>query len=247
MNGDAGAGTRQALCQPPPDALAFFETLGASPLRLWQLGGAGFVLGQSKQFAPLLRHPSFKLISNVQLTNAGLTPTTAPSDYVFLRYLDALPRAALFHQWQSMPVEQMQDALGSPTWNPRETVLVADVPNQAAAGLPTDFSCEIVRYTQNRVTVSVDAKADGILLLNEKYDGDWRVKIDGKPARLLRCNAIMRGVSVPPGSHEVTFRYHPNMKGFLLSAALATICAFWGLRRICKSGTSPGSLQRPTP
>ena len=233
--------------QPPADTLAFFETLGASPLRLWQLSSAGFILGQSKQFAPLLQHPSFKLISNVQLTNAGLTPTTAPSDYVFLRYLDALPRAALFHQWQSMTVEQMQDALVAPTWNPRETVLVNGVPNQTAGALPTDFSCEIIRYTRNRVTVSVDAKADGILLLNEKYDSDWRVTIDGKPATLLRCNSIMRGVSVPPGSHEVTFRYCPNMKGFLISAALATICAFWGLRRICKSGTRHGSQQGPAP
>jgi uncharacterized iron-regulated membrane protein len=31
--------------------------------------------------------------------------------------------------------------------------------------------------------------------------------VDGKPAELLRCNFIMRGVYLTPGAHQVEFRF----------------------------------------
>ena len=37
---------------------------------------------------------------------------------------------------------------------------------------------------------------------------NWRVTVDGKPAELLRCNFIMRGVYLPaPGRHTVEFSF----------------------------------------
>jgi hypothetical protein len=54
-----------------------------------------------------------------------------------------------------------------------------------------------------------DAKTTtpSVLLLNDKFDPYWRVFVDGKPAELLRCNFIMRGVYLTPGQHTVEFQF----------------------------------------
>jgi hypothetical protein len=46
-----------------------------------------------------------------------------------------------------------------------------------------------------------------VLLLNDRFDPQWSVTVDGQPARLLRCNYIMRGVQLPPGTHTVRFSF----------------------------------------
>jgi uncharacterized membrane protein YfhO len=56
-----------------------------------------------------------------------------------------------------------------------------------------------------------------VLLVNDRHHPDWKVTIDGQPAKLLRANFIMRAVQVPAGQHEVVWRYQPNLKAFYIS------------------------------
>jgi uncharacterized membrane protein YfhO len=53
--------------------------------------------------------------------------------------------------------------------------------------------------------------------LNDKYDPNWQVQVDGKPAPLLRANFIMRGVYLAPGSHTVEFRFQPPVGALYVS------------------------------
>ena len=77
-----------------------------------------------------------------------------------------------------------------------------------------------------------DAKADApsVLLLNDKFDPYWRVLVDGKPAELLRCNFIMRGVYLAPGAHRVEFQFGlPNGPLFVTLTAVGVgilLCGF---------------------
>jgi hypothetical protein len=54
--------------------------------------------------------------------------------------------------------------------------------------------------------------------------------VDGKPAELLRCNFIMRGVFLPPGAHTVEFQFSlPNKPLFVTLAAVGVgilLCGF---------------------
>jgi hypothetical protein len=47
--------------------------------------------------------------------------------------------------------------------------------------------------------------APAVLLLNDRYTDNWKVLVDGKPGTLLRCNYLMRGVQLEPGTHTVEF------------------------------------------
>jgi hypothetical protein len=58
------------------------------------------------------------------------------------------------------------------------------------------------------------------LLLNDRFDPDWKVYVDGKPAPLLRCNYIMRGVALAAGTHQVEFRFQTSLGGIYVSLAV---------------------------
>ena len=54
--------------------------------------------------------------------------------------------------------------------------------------------------------------------------------VDGKPAELLRCNFIMRGVLVPAGAHSVEFDYQPPHQFlFVTIAAFGVAILFCGI------------------
>jgi uncharacterized membrane protein YfhO len=69
--------------------------------------------------------------------------------------------------------------------------------------------------------LKTEAITASLLLLNDKFDPDWKVTVDGKPEPLLRCNFIMRGVALSAGPHTVEFRFEPPIE--LLYVSLATI------------------------
>jgi hypothetical protein len=106
--------------------------------------------------------------------------------------------------------------LGSPAFDPEETVLVnTSLPARPAAesGGPNPDTgnggtVEFVSYAPKEIVLQSKADFASVLLLNDRFDPQWSVSVDGKPATLLRCNYIMRGVQLDPGPHTVRFSFH---------------------------------------
>ena len=141
--------------------------------------------------------------------------------FALIEFTGALPRAALFTNWEVIPGEaQTLARLGSADFDPATTVLVHDRipgPEATPGGGRGDAILAAIR-SSHRLVVEVNATAPGVLLVTDRYDPDWRVTVDGRPAPLLRCNYLMRGVQVSAGAHRVEFAYHPSMSGFWLMA-----------------------------
>jgi uncharacterized membrane protein YfhO len=75
-------------------------------------------------------------------------------------------------------------------------------------------------YTPTEIVIKVRSAKGGFVLVNDEYDPDWSVEVDGKPAVLLLADYIMRAVAVPPGESVVTMRYatHYDLLGCRVSA-----------------------------
>ena len=58
-----------------------------------------------------------------------------------------------------------------------------------------------------RVTIDVDAPSGGFLVASISYDFSFHASVDGSAATLYRTNAMLQGVSVPPGRHQVVLTY----------------------------------------
>jgi hypothetical protein len=112
--------------------------------------------------------------------------------------------------------------LATASFDPDRTVLLAPSPPVPApasppAGDPGTVEC--TAYAPKHIVLQSQAGGPSVLLLNDKYDPDWKVTVDGKAAPMLRCNFIMRGVYLPAGAHTIEFRFQPSIKPLLVSLA----------------------------
>ena len=124
--------------------------------------------------------------------------------------------------------------LASPSFDPWQTVLLAESPAMpnppVTATNENSGTVEFTSYAPKDIKFHTQAARPTVLLLNDKYDPHWSVTVDGKPAPLLRCNFIMRGVYLTQGEHSVEFYFGLPVKPLYvtLSAMIVGIllCGF---------------------
>lgn len=222
----------------PAETAAFKTALAAKPARLWELTNTRYILGMAgltealnQQLDPEKKrfrvHTPFALYQQHQ-DGPILTQTNATGPYAIIEFTGALPRVKLFDRWQVITNDATAlQTLADPAFQPSETVMVASPlsassePGSAdAAGENSDpGSAAIVDYSPKRVQIKADAKQPSVLMLNDKFDPNWNVYVDGERRELLRCNFIMRGVFLEPGEHVVEFRYEPPVRALYLTLA----------------------------
>lgn len=199
-----------------------------------------------KRFRLLTR---FELVPKAGLsfarTEADLTTEMAPEGtYAVLAFDGALPRTVLYTNWQIITNDETTLAtLGSPAFHPQETVLVAgDLPAPAnTAPAPAQSgSVTLTSYAPKDMVFRVKPVAPSVMLLNDRFDPNWSVQVDGHATKLLRCNYLMRGVYLGPGEHEVEFRFQPPVGPFYLSlAAIGVGLVLLGVVTACSRRAAP--------
>ncbi len=217
------------------------ETTFPKLTRYWELsntryllGPAGFVDLFNSQFDPE-RH-RFKIVQRFDvLPKPGIAQPTQLQEltavandngpYALIEFTGALPRAKLYSNWQVNTNDQaVLNTLADLNFDPAKTVLV-DTPQKdlpAAATNENSGAVEFKSYAPKQLVFAANAVTPAVLLLNDKYDPNWRVTVDGKPAELLRCNYIMRGVYLSAGAHTVEFRFKlPSKPLYVTLTALA--------------------------
>lgn len=140
--------------------------------------------------------------------------TAVPDDNgqnALFAFTGALPRAKLYSNWQvGVTGDDVLKTLTAENFDPAKTVLVTgpvpDVP--ALSTNDNSGSVDITSYAPKDIVLSAQVAKPSILLLNDKYDPNWHVSVDGQPAELLHANYIMRGVYLPSaGPHTVEFKF----------------------------------------
>lgn len=199
-----------------------------------------------------------------------LTRTNQTGPFALMKFSGALPRAKLYTDWQvanydtnsaawldsfrkmfSSESQLIFDSLTTndiatvelmtrKSFDPAKTVLLAEPlgvapPTNAAPG-----TVEFVSYEPKRIVLKAKATAPSVLLLNDKYDPNWKVTIDGQPAPLLRCNYLVRGVALPAaGEHTIEFSFklplgptYVTVAALVLGIGLSLYLVFWPRRSV---------------
>ena len=79
-------------------------------------------------------------------------------------------------------------------------------PGQTLIG--TDVIGPVVRGA-DRIELSVDLAAPGLLVLNEAPYPGWTAEVNGHPAEILTVNLVSRGLALPAGAHDISMRFDP--------------------------------------
>ena len=225
----------------PFDYEQYFAALQNNVRRLWELTNCKYLLGPIDYWPQFQNDPFFKpwvtlayaynlaLSNNVVVTTPATNNTLSRNTQIVIQNSQVLPRVKLFDRWQTIPDDRRcLSILASREFNPAEQVIVSDsiLPQTNTVVHSVPPTVEWVENTDNLDRMRVTADQEVVLLFNEKYDPAFVVRVDGKPAQLLRCNYIMKGVRVEPGKHEVAFEYRPPRVGFYLSIAGWMGCLF---------------------
>lgn len=204
------------------DYSAFMTTVGTRPGRLWQLcnvqyffAPANAVDSMNQNLDPVRKRFRLRMPFTLAQTSGGRATaiTNAAGPYALVEFGGALPRVRLYGQWESPTNEQATlSRLVAPDFDPEQTVLVPPEVPPSEKGAPSEAgTVTYIHHQPTRMVLRANATRPAILLYNDRYDSNWHVSVDGKPATLLRGNFIMRAVQVPAGVHEIEFRFRPDI------------------------------------
>ncbi len=164
----------------------------------------------------------------------------------------ALPRAFIVHHAEVIPdKDRILARLTEPDFDPRKSVVVEEnVPNHpalvAGGGSGSASPVAFERYEPNYIRLQTSLAEAGWLVLTDTYYPGWKVRVDGRPGRILAANYIFRAVSLEPGSHVVEFIYRPA--SFLLGVAISTLTMAVLLVMTFLRRSNPGSsAEYPAP
>jgi len=222
------AGSKRFHQSPWTDRSLFMGFLSGAPTPerrvLLDVMGTRVILADArKKFRPAALE---RLLAEFDLAGRCDVATEDGSIPVSLyRNANALPRVFVVHRVHAVAdPEAAVRRLLEPGFDPqREAVIEGAPPPLSASSARSPDRAEITRYEPTRVDVRVDAAAPGLLVFGDSYDSDWVATRDGEAVAVLPTNGLFRGVAVPGGRSELTFRYRP--RAFQWGAAISVLTA----------------------
>jgi hypothetical protein len=153
---------------------------------------------------------------------------------VILENMRVLPRAWLVPKVESAEsAEILRQIRGESdrTFDPRASALVEAeaplVPILDSGAPAAGDAVQIVSYRPNEIVFATRNAAAAFLVVSEIYYSGWEASIDGKRTPIHQTNYLLRGVSLPAGTHRVVMQYSlaTGKKGAVVSLATAMLLA----------------------
>jgi hypothetical protein len=130
---------------------------------------------------------------------------------------NVVPRAFMVHHVQQEPKDEVLDTLHAADFNWYHSVIMTGpLPAEQQAQLsetpiPSQSTVTLTNYQAQQVDVQVETAVAGLLILSDSYYPGWVAQIDGNNTPIYRVDNILRGVFVPPGAHQISFRFQPQI------------------------------------
>jgi hypothetical protein len=131
-------------------------------------------------------------------------------------------RAFLVHTvWEIAEASAAYQAMGEAAYEP---FLMAILPQSVeASGDGQGDALDILLDRPGQMRFRTSSATPGVLVVSEAYLPTWQVRVDGRPAPVLRADTALLAVAVPAGEHEIEFFYLPPL---LLVGGGITVLAF---------------------
>jgi hypothetical protein len=137
----------------------------------------------------------------------------------------ALPHAWMVHETQVATTNEALNLLDSRAVDPHRVALVAEpIPEFIPSQVSGDDLVTFRDDTPNRIELTARSDAGGLLILNEIDASGWKAYINGDRVEIHTVNGLQRGVVLPAGVSELTFRYEPlSLRIGLAVSSLAAV------------------------
>jgi len=214
-----------AASRIPDDLNTFFQTFDNDQARLWFLAGVKNVAVPQQALSQMEQDPG--VAANVDHANGyTIEQPAAPNlpSHALIGMKDYLAKATLAPHAEFFTTDEaLLKRLKDPAWNPRASVLLEPghkLPFLGPGGASPGDKIDLTTYTPTEIEIKEQSAKGGYVLINDQYDPDWQVQVNGHDAELLRADYIMRAIEVQPGASTITMHYvaHYHVAGLSLPA-----------------------------
>jgi hypothetical protein len=229
-------------------------------LHLWQIANPGQIAVAPFQ-VPTLSPIGLKVMSllgvRYVIDDSAAAPITALQRSVVYRgrdatiYQNSLSAPPVLVARTVVKVPGERDALrmiSSSTFDPR-TEAIVESGQSGVASIPVSSqggAASVIHADNSKLTLRAHLPQPGLVVLDDAMAAGWTVTVDGRQRPGLLVDDVMRGVSVPGGSHVIVWRYAvPGLRlGAIVSIFTALVLAVSGalLFRV----RSAGARRQPT-
>jgi hypothetical protein len=142
-----------------------------------------------------------------------------------------VPRAyvAATSIFTTSPLETLR-RMASPEFDALQNVILATDPGASPAvqGFGLAGRVEMTERQPNMVTLRAHLSRPGYVVLLDRFDSNWRARIDGREVPVLRANQLFRAVYAEPGQHVILFYFRQQglLAGMLISA-ITLVALLW--------------------
>lgn len=120
----------------------------------------------------------------------------------------------------------------------------ADFPQRAPRSFAVDSTATIrlERYRPNRLRYRSENPEAGMAVFSEMYyPRGWHAFIDGIPAEHFRVNYTLRALEIPEGSHQIEFRFEPEV---VAEGSKYSLAGTFGLLAVLMAGLIYSGVRR---
>jgi len=202
-----------AASRIPNDLNTFLQTLDNNQARLWFLAGVKNVAVPEQALAQMQQDPG--VAANIDHADGYTLEQTSSLDlpsHALIGMKDYLAKATFVPNVDFFATDEaLLKRLADSAWNPRASVLlqrpvvIAVPPALGPPGMSDQV--EVKTYTPTEIDIDAQTTRSGFILINDQYDPDWQVRVNGHVVPLLRADYIMRAVAIPAGDSTVTMHY----------------------------------------
>lgn len=100
-------------------------------------------------------------------------------------------------------------AMKDPAFEPSQVVYTSDASIARAYHASDDADVALTRDDPGAQSLHVKSQGDVFVVIADLYMPGWSATIDGKLTHLACVDHALRGIAVPPGTHEVRLAYTP--------------------------------------
>ncbi len=116
--------------------------------------------------------------------------------------------------WASNADEEMEKLTD---FDPKSTVIIdnrfKDYIGNLKPSSDIQNSIQLSSFHPDNMEYTSNCTSENFAVFSEiwyKGNEDWKAYIDGKETEFIRVNYLLRGMKIPAGKHEITFKFHPT-------------------------------------
>ena len=164
------------------------------------------------------------------------------ADENLLIYEDLLsfPRFSFVTQYKvishTKTVESLHKLTKTMDWFQNNVVLSEKLETPLELGESTHSQINVVHHSSGVYDISLDVGSDGLLVIADRYDENWRFKVNGASVSPLLANGFSIALPIKSGVSKIQGRYIvPSQQGLWLLGTAIFFSLFtsilWGVRR----------------